>query len=343
MYRAVVVIFLAALALDAAADPSAADRAVAEAQTRAANNDFLGAAAKYREAFTAEPRPELMCNVGVAYYKAKDLPRAQRYLDQCISIGTSLDRAFIDNVKKVLAAVEAALAKGSYTPVDLLVQPTSTTTTVEGGVPFDEPLLGSRRVWFPFGHYRLTVHAEGHVDRVIEVDAKDHAAVPARISLERAPVEPVSPAQGSATGSAEPAGSGSAAAGSGSAQGSGSAETTETGSGSVTITPAPLHRPSIVAPIVATAASVGVGAAALGFYLGARSAAQDAGKTGDSMKYADLVDKAQLRQHISWILGGVAGAGAIVSGFLWYRYASTSHVELQASGTGVALSLSGRW
>ena len=339
MYRVVVVIVCASLAVDAAADPNAADRAVSEAQTRAAANDYIGAAAKYREAFAAEPRPDLMCNVGVAYYKAKDLPRAQRYLDQCLSIGTSLDHAFIANVKKVLAAVETALASGSYTPVDLLVQPAAATTTIDGGVPFDEPLLGSRRVWFPFGHYKLTFHAEGRVDRSLEIDARDHTALPARVTLERAPVEPVSPAQGSATGSAEP--SGSAATAAGSAQGSGSAE--EAGSGSVTITPVRVQRPSIVAPIIATAASVGLGGAALGFYLGARSAAQDAGKTGDTMKYADLVDKARGRQHISWVLGGVAGAGAIVTGFLWYRYASTSHVEVQASGSGVALSLSGRW
>lgn len=340
MYRVVVVIVCATLAVDASADPSAADRAVSEAQTRAAANDYIGAAAKYREAFAAEPRPELMCNVGVAYYKAKDLPRAQRYLDQCLSIGTSLDHAFIANVRKVLAAVETALASGSYTPVDLLVQPPAATTTVDGGVPFDEPLLGSRRVWFPFGHYKLTIHAEGRVDRVLEIEAVDHTALPARITLERAPVEPVSP-QGSAAGSAEPAGSGSAATGAGSAQGAGSAA--ETGSDTAAITPALVHRPSMVAPIVATAASVGVGAAALGFYLGARSAAHDAGNATDTATYADLVDKAQLRQHVSWLLGGVAGAGAIVSGFLWYRYASTSHVEVQATGTGVALSLSGRW
>ncbi|HEX5061818.1 MAG TPA: hypothetical protein VFV99_20765, partial [Kofleriaceae bacterium] len=161
MHRVVIVILLAVAAMQAFADGGAADRAAAEAQTRAANSDFIGAAAKYREAFKAEPRPDLMCNVGVAYYKAKDLPRAQRYLDQCLSIGTSLDRAFIDNVKKVLAAVETKLAAGNFTPVDLLVQPPAATTNVEGGVPFDEPLLGSRRVWFPFGKYKLTVHAEG--------------------------------------------------------------------------------------------------------------------------------------------------------------------------------------
>ena len=171
VHRIVAVIFLAGATLQAFADGGAADRAVTEAQTRAANNDFVGAAAKYREAFKADPRPELMCNVGVAYYKAKDLPKAQRYLDHCLSIGTSLDRAFIDNVKKVLAAVEQTLGTGNFTPIDLLVQPSNSTTTIDGGGIFDEPILGSRRVWVPFGTYKLTVHAEGHVDQILDVTA----------------------------------------------------------------------------------------------------------------------------------------------------------------------------
>lgn len=332
MRRVPLVLLSAALALDASADSGAADRAAAEARTRAANNDFVGAAAKYREAFKAEPRPELMCNVGVAYYKAKDLPRAQRYLDQCLSIGTSLDRAFIDNVKKVLGHVESTLAAGTFTPVDLLVQPTAATTTVEGGLPFDEPILGSRRVWFPFGRYRLTVHAEGHVDRVIEIDAKDRTAVPARASLAIAPVAET----GSGTGSAEPvpepepvkepvaAGSGSAA---------------------VEAMPAPRVRAtrSIVPPIAATAASSIAGIVALGYFVAARDSADQAGKTDDRGSYDKLVDEAHDRQRMSWLLGGVAGVGAIASAVLWYRYASPPRVEVQASGTGAGVTFSGRW
>jgi hypothetical protein len=321
------VIVLAGLAVQAGADTGAADRAAAEAKTRAANNDFVGAAAKYREAFKAEPRPDLMCNVGVAYYKAKDLPRAQRYLDQCLSIGTSLDRAFIDNVKKVLSAVDTALAGGSFTPVDLLVQPATSTTTVEGGVPFDEPILGSRRVWFPLGKYRLTVHAEGHLDKVVEIDAKDRSAVPARVALEVAP--PVDVGSGSAQGSA--------AAGS------------DAGSGSAVVIDQPPPPPitttkrSIVAPLVATGASLALGGVALGFYLAALDSANAAGETGDPMRYAELADEARSRQHMSWIFGGAAGAGAILSGILWYRYASAPRVEVQASGSSAQVSLTGRW
>jgi hypothetical protein len=322
--RVGVVIIVAAVAVHAVADSGGADRAAAEAKTRAANNDFLGAAAKYREAFQAEPRPDLMCNVGVAYYKAKDLPRAQRYLDQCLSIGTSLERTFIDNVKKVLAAVDSALAGGSYTPVDLLVQPPTATTTVEGGVPFDEPLLGSRRVWFPFGKYKLTVHAEGHVDRVVTIDAKDHSAIPTRVSLEVAP-KPVD------VGSAQ--------------------EPDATSGSAIVLEPPPPPPPqvttakrSIVAPLVVSGATVGLGVAALGYYLAAVDWAEKAGEeTSDRMRYDDLVDKARSRQHMSWLFSGAATAGAVVSGILWYRYSSAPRVEVQATGSSTAITLSGRW
>jgi hypothetical protein len=321
VHRVGVVILLAAVAVHASADPGAADRAAAEAKTRAANNDFVGAAAKYREAFKAEPRPDLMCNVGVAYYKAKDLPRAQRYLDQCLSIGTSLERSFIENVKKVLTAVDAALAGGSFTPVDLLVQPATATTTVQGGVPFDEPILGSRRVWFPFGKYRLVVHAEGHVDRVIEIDAANRTAVATRVALQVAPPVEV--------GSAQPpdAGSGSA----------------------VVIEPPPpspspvIAKRSLVAPLVATGATAALGGVALGFYLAAVSSANQAGKTDDRTQYTTLADRARSRQHMSWYFGAGAGVAAIIGGVLWYRYSRAPHVEVQATSSGGAISISGRW
>jgi hypothetical protein len=313
--------------MHAFADSRAADKAVAEAQTRAANNDFVGAAAKYREAFKADPRPELMCNVGVAYYKAKDLPKAQRYLDHCLSIGTSLDRAFIDNVKKVLAQVESTLAAGNFTPVEILVQPSTATTTVAGGVPFDEPILGSHRMWFPFGKYKLTVHAEGHVDAVIDVDAKDRTAVPARVALETAPVVEVGSAQGS-QGSAD----------------TGSAGSNSAGSGSALVEQSPAGaKPSLLPPIIASVASVGAGVIGLGFFRAARQRAEEAGEATDETAYNKLVEQARSRQHISWVVGGLAGAGAIVSGILWYRYASAPRVEIQASGNGAAISLSGRW
>lgn len=307
----------------ASADRGGADRAAADAQALAAKNDFVGAAAKYREAFAADPRADLMCNVGVAYYKAKDLPRAQRYLGQCLALGTSLDRAFIENVRKVLAAVESTLSSGSFTPVDLFVQPPTATTSVEGGVVFDEPIVGSRRVWFPHGSYRLVVRAEGHTERMLELEAKDAAPIAASVVLERAPVD---------TGPTEPA----------PAQGS-----EDDGSANAIVAqplpPAPAPKRSVVAPIVTTAATAAAGGFALGFYIAALGSADNAGEATEMTRYNELRDQARDRQHIAWGFTAAAGAAAIVSGVLWYRYTSRPRIEVQASGEGAALSLSGRW
>jgi hypothetical protein len=309
------------------ADAGPADDAVAEAQRRAAANDFPGAAAKYREAFTASSRPDLLCNVGVAYYKARDLPRAQRYLQHCLEIGTSLDKAFIDSVKKVLDAVDSMLASGDYTPVDVLVQPPTASFTVN--TYYDEPFVGSRRVWFPYGDYKLTVHAEGYVDKVVEMKAENRTPVPARFSLEKAPVVETPPP----------------------GEGSGSATVSAEGSGSATAqplpisaTPQPVRKSRMVPIIVTTASFVSVGAA-LACYSLAKSKALTAPDAESREEWQDIADGVHLRENLAWGFAGLAVVGAAVSGYLWYNATRTpsSHVELTATKDGAAVSLSGRW
>src|SRR5439155_1719800 len=125
----VLVVCVAAVARTAA-DPAAADHAAAEAAAAAARKDFAGAAAKFREAYAADPRPQLMCNVGVAYFKAgkAELPRAHRYLEQCLQGGQSLDAKFLANAAQVDKAVTDQLAAGDFAPVDVVVQPAIATT-----------------------------------------------------------------------------------------------------------------------------------------------------------------------------------------------------------------------
>jgi hypothetical protein len=305
------------------ADP--ADDAVAEAQRRAAANDFLGAATKYREAFAVSPRPDLLCNVGVAYYKARDLPHAQRYLAHCLEIGTSLDRAFIDSVKKVLDAVNEKLVAGDFTPVDVLVQPATATFAV--GTFYDEPFVGSRRVWFPYGVYALTFHAEGHVDKLLEIKADAHAPVAARVTLDRTPVEPPPPI---ATGSGA-------------------------GSGSAVVTPRPQDPPrpiiinpipkSRVPPIVATTATFFAAVAAVVLYTQAKNKADTAADAQTMDEWRDIADSVQLRERLAWGVGGLAVIGAVASGYLWYRATRgpESHVQVTATGDGATVSLTGRW
>jgi hypothetical protein len=207
------------------------------------------------------------------------------------------------------------------------VQPPTATISVEGGAVFDEPLVGSRRVWFPYGRYNLTVSAEGYTSRVVAIDAKDRTRIGSTVALQRAPVveqPPPPPDQGSATGSAD--------------VGSGSADV-------IVESPPPpvIERRSIVPPLVVSGATIGIAGFALGFYMAALKSADDAGEASEQAVYNDARDKAIDRQHMSWAFGGVAAAGAIVSGILWYRYSSPPRVEVQATGTGAAVTLGGRW
>jgi hypothetical protein len=324
--RFAVAVMLVAMCVSGA-DAGPAEDAVAEAQRRAAANDFPGAAAKYREAFAASSRPDLLCNVGVAYYKARDLPRAQRYLQHCLEIGTSLDREFIDSVKKVLDAVNSMLASGDYTPVDVLVQPPTASFTAN--TYYDEPFVGSRRVWFPYGDYKLTVHAEGYVDKIVEMKAENRTPVPARFSLDKAPVVETPPP--------------------GTGSGSGSETIAAEGSGSAVAEPRPIIvepvRKSRMVPIIVTTASfVSVGAA-LACYSLAKSKALTAPDATSREQWQAIADGVHLRENLAWGFAGLAVVGAAVSGYLWYSATRTpsSHVEVAATKDGAAVSLSGRW
>jgi hypothetical protein len=150
---------------------------VSDAEKLAAGGDFVSAAARFREAYAREPnRPELICNAGVAYYKASDLPRAHRYLRRCLEVGTALDAGFMNSVAQVVNAVESALASGPYTPVDITTEPATATVAIAGGTPFDEP-LGQGRAWFPRGKYTLVVATPGFDTQRRELDAQGSTTV----------------------------------------------------------------------------------------------------------------------------------------------------------------------
>ena len=76
-----------ALTHTASADRAAADKLASDAAALAGQGKLSEAAAAFRAAYAEDPRPQLICNAGVAYYKASDLPRAAYYLEQCRAIG----------------------------------------------------------------------------------------------------------------------------------------------------------------------------------------------------------------------------------------------------------------
>ncbi|MEO8698545.1 MAG: hypothetical protein ABI867_00845 [Kofleriaceae bacterium] len=292
----------------AAGDRDAGKRAAAAAEANIAKKEFAAAATQFREAFVADPRAEYLCNVGVAYYKAVELPRAQRYLAECLVIGTGLDPTFLKRVRTVLAAVETKLAAGAFTAVDFALDPPSTTIAIEGGVPYDEPIVGSRRVWFPRARYRVTLHAEGRADQQLELDATTGAPIDLRAALVVAPVVAPTP---------EP----------------------------IVQEPAPIRdqapeprRRSRRPAILATAGTLAVGLAAGGLYVMANHQVTKAEATADPDEFARLSRSSRSYLHTAWIAGGLAGVGAVVSGVLWLRTRSTGPVGLSASASSAMVT-----
>jgi hypothetical protein len=176
-----------AFAAPARADRATADQLAADATKLASSGDYAGAAAKFRAAFAADPRPELTCNIGVAYYKRADLPRADRYLNECVKTGGGLDPAFLARVHSALEVVERDLLARDVTPLDLDVEPQSATIELDAWP--DEPIAGPHRVWVEYGHHVLTIEAPGFVTQTIDIDATAHAPVVRRVVLVPVPVE----------------------------------------------------------------------------------------------------------------------------------------------------------
>lgn len=177
-----------------AADPTKPDTAEAEATALANAGDFRAAAAKFAEAFKADPsRAELFCNIGISYYKARDLPRAHLLLGRCLE-RSAMDPAFVETVRGALASVEAALRAGGHATVTLNAQPSATSVAiVEFGL--DEAFVGTRVVWLPFGTYHFRGHAEGLRDVTVEVviATPEHQTV--TLAMQRDPIKPKPPLQ----------------------------------------------------------------------------------------------------------------------------------------------------
>ena len=317
-----------AIAAIARATPQDADALKAEAEAAAKQNDFASAAAKFKAAYAADPRPDLICNVGVAYFKSKDLPRAQLFLSRCLERGSALDAKFVDQVRAVLGSVEANLRAGDFTPVDIVVEPAGATITI-ASFGADESFVGARVVWLPAGTHALKASAEGYVDATQSVDAAGHDKKTAKITLERKPIEVAPPA------------------GSNTEQGS----AIEQGSGSGSATPEPIlpvvepPRPNILPAVLVSAATI----AAVTVGIVARGQAFDASDRAELALSRSYYDEDVSSIH-TWntvfatsIAISVAGAG--VSAYLWYRaFHQESHVDVQsAPGGGVVMSLSGRW
>ena len=177
------------VASSASADRAVADREDAVAQALFAKSDFAGAAAHFHAAYVADPRPELICNVGISYQKANDLPRAQLFLTECVLHGSTLALDRVAAVRATIAEIEGSLRAGSFTPFDLTVEPAGATIAISD-YPAEEAFAGARIVWLPYGKHSIVVRAEGYTDKTAVADAHSHDVVPIRVKLDRVVVAP---------------------------------------------------------------------------------------------------------------------------------------------------------
>jgi len=182
--RSVIAVALCALSVRAFADPATADKLAAEAEAFAKAGKFSEAAERFRDAWRNDKlRPTLLCNVGISYYKAKDLVRAHLLLGQCLE-QSSLDPKTAEGVRKALASAEAVLRSGGNSPVRILSDPSATSIAIlELGN--DEAFVGSRVVWLPFGTYHVRAHSEGYVDETHTISPKAPDPMTVTITLDR--------------------------------------------------------------------------------------------------------------------------------------------------------------
>jgi hypothetical protein len=171
------------------ADSAAAAAATAQAaEAAAAQHQYDEAAAKFRDAYRLDPRPEYFCNVGVAYQRAKQWPRAQLYLGECLVRG-NVDPQFTARVRAALGTVEQKLRDGDYTPVDVSVVPATASIAV-GDFATDEAFIGPRVIWLPFGAHDLTASADGYLAHTEAITARDHGRAEIHFELAKRPPPP---------------------------------------------------------------------------------------------------------------------------------------------------------
>ncbi len=316
--RSVIAVALCALSARVFADPATADTLAAEAEAFAKVGKFSEAAERFRDAWRNDKlRPTLLCNVGISYYKAKDLVRAHLLLGQCLE-QSALDPKTADGVRKALASVEAVLRSGGNSPVRVLSDPSATSIAIlELGN--DEAFVGSRVVWLPFGTYHVRAHAEGYIDQIQTIAPKAPDPMTVTITLERVKGEPSpNPSASPSTIAAKPI----------------VAVVPERGRPS---------RPGIALPI---ATSVVTAAAVVLAVVARDQAGSKAERAATALDPATFQDDKQTvgTWNATFVLGtSAAVVGAVASVLLWHRALAAPPLEVQATTTRFSLGYTARF
>jgi hypothetical protein len=157
-----IIVFLAWPGSVRAAPAEEALELARSAETSGQAGDYVAAISLFKAAWALDPRVEYRCSIGVAYYRAKDLPRSHLFLTECLAQGTALPREFVAQVRDVLSLVEVRLATGGYAAIDLAVTPAGAAVRVSA-FALDEPVPRGGRIWLPLGNHVVVVSAPGFV------------------------------------------------------------------------------------------------------------------------------------------------------------------------------------
>jgi hypothetical protein len=173
-----------------AAPPDEALELARSAEASGQAGDYVAAISLFKAAWALDPRVEYRCSVGVAYYRAKDLPRSHLFLTECLAQGAALPASFVAQVRDVLSLVEVRLATGGYAPVDIAISPPSAAVRISA-FALDEPVPRGGRIWLPLGTHVVVVQAAGHVaqQRVLALTTSD----PRPLMVDLVPVPSAAP------------------------------------------------------------------------------------------------------------------------------------------------------
>ncbi len=140
-------------------------RAVAAAEA----GDLTAAIALFKEARGVDDRAEYLCNIGYAYQRLGELPRAHLFLSECLVRAGAMDLAAAQGFRSLLDDVEATLRSTGFAPVDVTVTPRGAEV---GASTFaaDETAPGPRIVWLPAGRHTIGARATGYQDAAEAVD-----------------------------------------------------------------------------------------------------------------------------------------------------------------------------
>lgn len=168
----IVAVFVASSVPARADDADDARAAATQAVEQAAAGNFDAAIELFRKARSLDDRPEYVCNIGTAYYRAGKYPEAHAYFSLCLGRKGTVSAGHIDVVQQAFTYIDQKLRQGDYAAVDVSVLPKGALVRPDY-LPEGDELPGSRAFWFSFGKHSLAVSAPGHDPKTITFEAKD--------------------------------------------------------------------------------------------------------------------------------------------------------------------------